>query len=122
MFSLLSKNLIKNAKNFSQFRFITTTGIIINYYSFSFIIRKFIIQGYEYINVEVRGDKQNVGLITLNRPKALNALCNGLIVEVAKALDDLERDKNIAAVVITGSGRAFAGSLKQHLSISDIFF
>lgn len=122
MFSLLSKNLIKNAKNFSQLRFITTTGIITHYYSFSFIICKLIIQGYEYINVEVRGDKQNVGLITLNRPKALNALCNGLVVEVSKALDDLEKDKNIAAVVITGSGRAFAGSLKQYLLIYDIFF
>ena len=58
----------------------------------------------------------------MNRPKALNALCNGLVVEVSKALDDLEKDKNIAAVVITGSGRAFAGSLKQYLFICYIFF
>ena len=37
---------------------------------------------YEYILVETRGP---VGLITLNRPKALNALCAGLIVELGKA-------------------------------------
>lgn len=58
----------------------------------------------------------------MNRPKALNALCDGLIVEVSKAIDDLEGDKDIAAIVITGSGRAFAGSLKQYLFICYIFF
>lgn len=64
---------------------------------------------YEYIVVDKRGEKQNVGFIQLNRPKALNALCDGLMLEVGKALDTFEADKDIGAIVITGSDRAFAG-------------
>ncbi|WP_425406920.1 enoyl-CoA hydratase [Hwanghaeella sp.] len=60
---------------------------------------------YEYILVETRGP---VGLITLNRPKALNALCAGLIAELGKALDDMEADDAIGAIVLTGSEKAFA--------------
>ncbi len=60
---------------------------------------------YENILVEKRGA---VGLITLNRPKALNALCAALIVDLGHALDDMEQDPAIGAVVITGSERAFA--------------
>ena len=60
---------------------------------------------YENILVERRG---GVGLITLNRPKALNALCAALIEELAHALDDLEADADIGCIVLTGSERAFA--------------
>jgi enoyl-CoA hydratase len=59
--------------------------------------------------VETRGERKNIGLITLNRPKALNALCDGLMTEVSKAIDGFEFDKNIAAIVVTGSDKAFAG-------------
>ncbi len=60
---------------------------------------------YENILVEKR---DAVGLITLNRPQALNALCAALIDELAAALDDLEADEGIGAIVVTGSERAFA--------------
>ena len=60
---------------------------------------------YENIIAEKKG---NVGLITLNRPKALNALCAALIDDIGAALDDFESDDNIRAIVITGSDRAFA--------------
>ncbi len=60
---------------------------------------------YETILVESRGP---VGLITLNRPKALNALNAELIGELNQALDLFEGDPQIAVVVITGSERAFA--------------
>ncbi|MBL6931908.1 MAG: enoyl-CoA hydratase [Rhodospirillales bacterium] len=60
---------------------------------------------YENIIVETRG---RVGLITLNRPKALNALSPELIAELAKALDTFEDDENIGAMVLTGSEKAFA--------------
>ncbi len=60
---------------------------------------------YENILVETRG---NVGLITLNRPKALNALSDGLVRELGAALDIVEADPNIRAVVLTGSEKAFA--------------
>ncbi|HYB11237.1 MAG TPA: enoyl-CoA hydratase [Alphaproteobacteria bacterium] len=60
---------------------------------------------YEHIIAETRG---TVGLITLNRPQALNALCSPLIVEMGAALDAFEADEGIGAVVITGSDKAFA--------------
>lgn len=60
------------------------------------------------LQVEKTGEKKNVALITLNRPKALNALCKGLMTEVAQALDIYESDKAIGAIIITGSEKAFA--------------
>jgi enoyl-CoA hydratase len=60
---------------------------------------------YENILVETRG---RVGLITLNRPKALNALNAALIADLGKALDAFEADGGIGAIVLTGSERAFA--------------
>jgi enoyl-CoA hydratase len=60
---------------------------------------------YQNILVETRGP---VGLITLSRPKALNALCDALVREMGAALDGFESEDKIGAVVITGSDRAFA--------------
>jgi enoyl-CoA hydratase len=60
---------------------------------------------YENIVVERRG---KVGLITLNRPKALNALNDALVDEVGAAVDAFEADDEIGAIVITGSEKAFA--------------
>ncbi len=60
---------------------------------------------YENILVEKR---DAVGLITLNRPQALNALCAALIEELAEAVDDFEADEAIGAIVVTGSEKAFA--------------
>jgi enoyl-CoA hydratase len=52
--------------------------------------------------------KGRVGLITLNRPAALNALNDQLIGELNQALDGFEADEEIGAIVITGSEKAFA--------------
>ncbi len=60
---------------------------------------------YKDIIVETKG---RVGLITLNRPKALNALSAELINELNQALDHHEANDDIAAIVISGSDRAFA--------------
>jgi enoyl-CoA hydratase len=60
---------------------------------------------YENILVETRGA---VGLVTLNRPAALNALNSKLIAELNDALTRFEADDAIGAVVITGSEKAFA--------------
>ena len=60
---------------------------------------------YEMIVVEKR---EAVGLITLNRPEALNALCAGLIDDLGRALDDMEADDAIGCIVLTGSEKAFA--------------
>jgi enoyl-CoA hydratase len=60
---------------------------------------------FETILVETRG---KVGLITLNRPQALNALNSTLVSEVNRALDGFEADAGIGCIVITGSEKAFA--------------
>lgn len=60
---------------------------------------------YEYIKAEIRG---KVGLITLNRPKALNALCDGLLDDLIHAARAFDADDNVGAIVITGSEKAFA--------------
>ena len=60
---------------------------------------------YEHILVETRGA---VGLITLNRPEALNALCSPLMAELNEVLDQFESDNAIGAMVLTGSEKAFA--------------
>ena len=52
-----------------------------------------------------------MGLIRLNRPKALNALCNGLIEELNQALETFEEDPTVGAIVLTGGDKAFAGML-----------
>ncbi len=57
------------------------------------------------VNVETRG---RVGLITLNRPKVLNALSNEVIDAVAKAMQLFDADDGIGAIVLTGSEKAFA--------------
>jgi len=61
--------------------------------------------GYETILIETRG---KVGLITLNRPKALNALNSTVLIEVIAALEAFDADPGIGAIVITGSEKAFA--------------
>ena len=60
---------------------------------------------YENIIVERRG---RVGIITLNRPKALNALNSALMREVIAVVEEFDADRGIGAIVLTGSERAFA--------------
>lgn len=77
---------------------------------------------YENILVETRG---RVGLVTLNRPKALNALNDALMDELGAALTAFDQDEGIGAIVITGSERAFAagadiGMMAQY-SFMDVY-
>ena len=60
---------------------------------------------YENITTETRG---RVGIITLNRPQALNALNSALIAELNQALDGWEADSSIGCILLTGSDKAFA--------------
>ena len=63
----------------------------------------------EFILVETRGDgPRKTGLITLNRPKQLNALNDALMDEVGAALLAFDADDAIGCIVITGSEKAFA--------------
>jgi len=81
---------------------------------------------YQNIAVETRG---GVGLITLDRPKALNALCTPLMDEVSHALDGFEAASEIGCIVIAGSERAFAAGAdikemagKSYLDCADADF
>src|SRR4030081_672995 len=60
---------------------------------------------FEHIIVESKGA---VGIITLNRPKLLNALSFGVFREIAAAIDDLEADDGIGCIVLAGGEKAFA--------------
>jgi enoyl-CoA hydratase len=60
---------------------------------------------YENILAETRGA---VGLVTFNRPKALNALNAALMAELRAALDGFEADPAIGAILVTGNEKAFA--------------
>lgn len=61
----------------------------------------------EYQNILVE-TKDKVGVITLNRPKALNALNDQLMDELGHALLSFDQDDNIGCMIITGSEKAFA--------------
>ncbi len=60
---------------------------------------------WQYLEVEKR---DAVALVRLNRPEVLNALCLGLMEELARVFGDLEADESIGVVVLTGNDKAFA--------------
>jgi enoyl-CoA hydratase len=61
----------------------------------------------DYQNILVRRDGA-VAIVTLNRPKALNALNSELLAELVAALEGFDADADVRAIVLTGSERAFA--------------
>lgn len=63
----------------------------------------------QYTNILTSRPDPGVGLVTLNRPKALNALSTPLMLELYEALGEFDKDPEIGAIVLTGSDRAFAG-------------
>ena len=77
---------------------------------------------YANVIVEAHG---RVGLIRLNRPQALNALSSPLIADLGAALEAFEKDPNIGAIVLTGSGKAFAAGADikemQDKSFADVY-
>ena len=71
------------------------------------------LKDYEHVLVERRfsednPDKCGVGLIPLNRPKALNALCDALFDDLIDAASTFDGEDDIGCMVITGSSKAFA--------------
>jgi enoyl-CoA hydratase len=63
-----------------------------------------------YENILTSRPGSGVALVTFNRPKALNALNTALLAELNDALRLIDADREIGAIVITGSERAFAGA------------
>jgi len=78
-----------------------------------------------YENIEVRTEAGKVGIVTLNRPKALNALNDALMTELGHALKAFDADESIGCIVVTGSERAFAagadiGAMAKY-SFADVY-
>lgn len=69
-------------------------------------------QEFKDISVERVGERKNVGVVRLNRPKALNALCDNLMREAGEAFAAFDDDPEIGCIVFTGMEKAFAG--KSH--------
>ncbi|MBP6598847.1 MAG: enoyl-CoA hydratase [Giesbergeria sp.] len=61
-----------------------------------------------YACIEVRTEAEKVGVITLNRPKQLNALNDQLMDELGQALKAFDADEKIGCIILTGSEKAFA--------------
>ena len=78
-----------------------------------------------YQNIEVRTEGGKVGIVTLNRPKALNALNGELMDELGTALKAFDQDEAIGCMIITGSEKAFAAgadiSAMTQRHFSDIY-
>jgi len=79
-------------------------------------------QAYQNIQTETKG---RIGIIRLDRPKALNALCADLVMELGRALDAFEKDREIGCMILTGSDKAFAAGADikemREKSYQDVF-
>ncbi|MBS0450705.1 MAG: enoyl-CoA hydratase [Proteobacteria bacterium] len=78
-----------------------------------------------YETIETRVEAGKVGIITLNRPKALNALNDQLMTELGQALKAYDADEAIGCIIVTGSERAFAAgadiSAMAKYSFQDVY-
>ena len=72
------------------------------------------IPSYDNILVETKGEGGCVGLIQLNRPKSLNALCDALMTDLNDALERFNADSSVGCIVLTGSAKAFAGKYQLY--------
>jgi len=78
-----------------------------------------------YEVIEVRTEAGKVGIVTLNRPKQLNALSNQLMDELGAALKAFDADSSIGCIIVTGSEKAFAagadiGAMSSY-SFADVY-
>lgn len=74
-----------------------------------------------YETIEVRTEAGKVGIVTLNRPKQLNALSNQLMDELGAALKAFDEDDAIGCIILTGSEKAFAAGADIGLMASYTF-
>ena len=81
---------------------------------------------YELITTATQGpDARKVGIVTLNRPKQLNALNNELMDELGSALKAFDADNSVGCIILTGSEKSFAagadiGAMAQY-SFADVY-
>ncbi len=68
-------------------------------------------------SVLVERDETGIAVITLNRPKRLNAFTDAMLVELAQAVDQVNRDLSVKVAIVTGAGKAFcAGRDRDELA------
>src|SRR5687768_11519458 len=68
-------------------------------------IKKVTVSGHDNpVNIAIDA---GIAILTLNRPEKLNALSRVMIADIIAALDELEKDDAVRAVIFTGAGRAF---------------
>ena len=88
-------------------------------------LRTFSSENYKTLKAEKVGRSNCVYLIRLNRPHALNALCQSLLTELTDCLESADGDPSTAAIVLTGSERAFAAGADikemQHMDIQSCY-
>ena len=65
--------------------------------------------GYQNIKASKTGKNNSVGLIQLDRPKSMNALCDALMRDINCALAGFEQDPDVGCIVLTGHDKFFAG-------------
>ena len=64
-----------------------------------------------YDNLEIDFPEEGIARVTLNRPERLNAMTYGLVNDLHEALDAIDKDHAIRAVILTGAGRGFCAGL-----------
>ncbi|RWS20967.1 cyclohex-1-ene-1-carboxyl-CoA hydratase-like protein [Leptotrombidium deliense] len=73
------------------------------------LLRNFSIDASQHLIIEKKGKEENVAVITINRPKSLNALNRSLVIDLIETIKNIDNDNKIAAIVVTGNQKAFAG-------------
>lgn len=83
-------------------------------------IKKISTSNFKYIITEKAGEKQNVGLIKLNRPEVLNVLSDKMVTELSEAVLTCEANETIGAIIITGNEHIFTagGDMTEMIDIS----
>ena len=66
-----------------------------------------------YDNLEIDFPEEGIARVTLNRPERLNAMTYGLVNDLHEALDAIDKDHAIRAVILTGAGRGFCAGLEE---------
>jgi|TARA_B100000530_G_scaffold263771_1_gene176639 enoyl-CoA hydratase len=73
----------------------------------------------EFENIKFE-HKNKIAIITLNRPESLNAMNSDLRLEIVQAMEEVENNQDICAVIFTGEGRAFSagGDIKEQVKVA----
>ncbi|MCO5556340.1 hypothetical protein L7F22_009888 [Adiantum nelumboides] len=63
--------------------------------------------------VKAEKRENGIGIVTINRPQALNALTKGMMIDLANFIKALDADSNVKVIILTGAGRAFCSGVER---------